>query len=64
MSDEQPELKIPPPEPPPPVALDLRTGTEVHPDVVQHHQNWLAGAEYSEPYGEPETPPQEPPPNP
>lgn len=38
--------------PPPPVATDLRTGTEVHPEVVAHHAAFLQGAPYDTPYGQ------------
>jgi hypothetical protein len=40
-------------EPPPPVATDLRTGTEVHPKVVAHHAAFLQGEPYDSPYPEP-----------
>ena len=54
MPNGQPDQELPPA----PVALDLRTGTEVHPDVVVHHAAFLQGEPYSNPYG---SSPSEPP---
>jgi len=57
MSDEQqqqPEAQIAPE----PVMTDLRTGTEVHPSVVYHYSNYLAGEPYSTPYADTPSPQQ------